>query len=106
MNFEFNKKKWFASAFYTSFTKTITLNFNIIVSCDKISDEDKMRLMTWQTEHEVIHAVIDKIEGYVACGKFDNMAWAINSKQEFLELVTLLKNIGYVYNGRCKYLDR
>ena len=64
-----------------------------------------MQLMTYQIEHEVLHAVIHAMEGYHAGYTFDSMAWAITGKVGFLKLQLLARKMGYRYIGKCKYLD-
>lgn len=106
MNFEFNKKVWYASAFYVPFTDTVILNFGDVLLCNELSDKEKQIIMTWQIEHESIHATIFKMVGSAAMYQFDNMAWAITDEKEFLKFYKIVKKIGWNYWGKCKYLDK
>jgi len=106
MNFVFNDQESFASAFYTPQTDTVTLNFRHIWECSKITDEEKIQLMTWQIEHESLHSLIYKVAGIKATTDFDNMCWAIQNRKEFMDIIKLLSRARYHYEGRCKYLGR
>lgn len=105
MKFMFNKNLEYGSAYYLPFTDTIVLNFGIVLRCKTISDDEKMKFMTYQIEHEVIHAMINKLEGIQACIRFDSMAWSIQSKEDFLIIYSIAKKLDYTYNVRCKYLE-
>ena len=106
MEFEFNKYISYGSALYDPDADIIILNLGQILRCDEITDDEKIRLMTWQIEHEVIHSVINKLEGRYACGQFDDVSWTIQDKKEFLEIIHIAKRMGYSYNNPCKYLEK
>ena len=106
VKFEYNKNESGSMAYYSPLTNTITLNFSKILQCKSISDDDKIRFMTWQIEHEVIHAVLDKLENSRTSMEFDNVAWSIRDKKDFLEINEIAEKMYYFYQNRNKYLEK
>ena len=106
VKFKYDKNASIGMAYYSPLTDTITLNFSKILQCESISDDDKIQFMTWQIEHEVIHAVLDKLEDSITSMEFDNVAWSIRDKKDFLEINEIAEKMYFFYRNRCKYLEK
>lgn len=88
------------SAVYLNFTDEIIINVSSIMKCNKIIDNEKIEIITWQIEHEIIHSILYKYHTAQISHQFNNIAFLIRDKKNFDKILAIGKKVGYKYHGR------
>lgn len=96
----FNFTGYGYSAIYSNLTGEITINLSPIMNCNTLTDDEKIELINWQIEHEIIHSVLHKYHTAKISHQFENIAFAIRTKNEFNRIINNFRKVGYKYHGR------
>lgn len=81
------------TACYNHSTDTITVDPTEILTSDKLNDDEKLKMLSWQMEHEYIHAVLDKYVDSNTSVLYDNIGYMTLND----EILNIAKKLGWKY---------
>ena len=88
------------SAIYLFALDIIVINLSRIMNCNTLTDDEKIELINWQIEHEMIHSVLHKYHTAEISHQFENIAYAVRTKKDFDRIIMNFKKVGYNYHER------